>query len=125
MLNLGIDNAIAQNISARKNAGPTKTTAVPAFHFWNWVAIAIFAGSVYWSFAQAWWWFIIGFVAMRVLWRANIAGNAENLLEAAMVDKEFYDKVLSIHGWQYQVSEEHLSELDAFLKSDSGTESSH
>jgi hypothetical protein len=125
MLNLGIDNAIAQDISAQQNAGPTKTTTVPAFHFWNWVAIVIFIGSVYWSFAQAWWWFIIGFVVMRALWRANITGNAENLLDAAMVDKEFYDKVLSIHGWQYQVSEEHLAEFAPFLNSESGMPGPH
>ena len=114
LLNLGIENDLAEKISVNKALGPTRTTATAAFHFWNWIAIGIFFGSVYWSFTRDWWWFIIGFMGMRMLWKANTKGNADNLLDAAMVDPEFYNRVLALDGWMYQVPEENLAEFSRY-----------
>ena len=52
-----------------------------------------------------WWWFILGFLAMRVVWGANKKGGSENLLDAAMIDSEFYDRVKELGGWMYQMEE--------------------
>jgi hypothetical protein len=106
ILNLGIENDFATQISGRTNIGPKKTTAVAAFHFWNWVGVGVLLWSIYWSFTKNWWWFMPGFILMRALWSANKKGNADNFLDAAMVDKEFYDRVLEVNGWMYQVKEE-------------------
>lgn len=101
-LNLGIDPEAAFQISLQK-LGPTKTTATGAFHFWNFIAMAAFGVSVYMSFTSNWWWFFVGFVAMFVIWNANKKGNATNLLDAAMVDPAFYERVRRIGGWRYQI----------------------
>ena len=110
MLNLGIENDLALNVTANDRI----RSASAAFHFWSWIAIGIFIGSVYWSFTKDWWWFIIGFFLMRLVWKANTKGTAENLLEKAMVDKEFYDRVLAMEGWMYQVDEANLAELSKY-----------
>jgi hypothetical protein len=104
VLNLGIEHEAAFQISAKK-IGPTKTTATSAFHFWNFIAMAAFGASVYMSFTGHWWWFVVGFVAMFMIWNANKKGNATNLLDAAMVDPAFYERVRQIGGWRYQIEE--------------------
>lgn len=103
-LNLGIEHEAAFQISAQK-LGPTKTTASSAFHFWNFIAMAAFGVSIYMSFASHWWWFLVGFIAALVIWNANKKGNATNLLDAAMVDPAFYERVRVIGGWRYQMNE--------------------
>ena len=107
-LNLGIDNEVAFQISAQK-LGPTKTTASAAFHFWNFMAMAALGLSVYWSFTSNWWWFIVGLVALFLIWNANKKGNATNLIDAAMVDPAFYERVRKIGGWRYQIDEAHAA----------------
>jgi hypothetical protein len=42
--------------------------------------------------------FVSGFIA-----NSNKKGNAENLLDAAMIDKNFYEKVMALDGWIYEV----------------------
>jgi hypothetical protein len=103
-LNLGIDHEAAFQISAQK-LGPAKTAVSGAFHFWNFIAMAAFGVSVYMSFTINWWWFLVGLVALFVIWNANKKGNATNLLDAAMVDPAFYERVRYIGGWLYQIDE--------------------
>jgi hypothetical protein len=103
-LNLGIDNTIAGNISS-SGLKPTKTTAAAANAFWNLTGVLVFGISVYWSLTSAWWWFIPGIVAGFAIWRANWSANSENLLDAAMVDPTFYERVRSLNGWLYQIDE--------------------
>jgi hypothetical protein len=105
LLNLGIENDLSTQIAGQTNLGPKKTTAVTAFNFWNWVAISAFIFSIYWSVTKNWWWFIVGFLIMRLIWSANKKGNAKNFLDAAMIDKEFYERVLELNGWMYQVNQ--------------------
>lgn len=105
-LNLGINNDLATQISNARGAGSQKTTSSAAFHFWNWVAVGVFIYSIYLSFTSSWWWFIPGFIAMRVVWAANKKGNSENLLDSAMIDEGFYERVRSVGGWLYQMEED-------------------
>lgn len=105
-LNLGIDNSLALQISNARGLGPAKTTASVAFHFWNWVAFGVFGFSIYWSFVNAWWWFIPGILAFGVVIRANKKGNISNLLDAAMIDQDFYERVREVGGWTYQIEED-------------------
>jgi hypothetical protein len=115
VINLGIENELSATIAGVTNIGPKKTTAVAAFQFWNWIAVGIFAGSIYWSFTKSWWWFILGLIVMRAIWSANKKGNAENFLDAAMIDKEFYERILNLNGWMYQFNEEDMPRLAKFF----------
>jgi len=114
ILKLGIDDSLATAVSSNRGIGPKKTTAVVAFHLWNWVGILVFAGSIYWSFSKDWWWFIVGFFIWRIIWSANKKGNSENLLDAAMIDKEFYDRVLEMNGWLYEIDEKNDSVFENY-----------
>jgi hypothetical protein len=104
-LNLGINDTLSANILIEKGIAPTSTTASAAFTFYNWIAVGIFIYSIYLSFTSNWWWFILGFLAKRVVWGANKKGGSENLLDAAMIDSEFYDRVKELGGWMYQMEE--------------------
>ena len=103
LLNLGIDNILAARIASVRGLEPKTTTASAAFHFWSWVAMGLFIYSIYLSFTQSWWWFIPGFVVMNAIWKTNKKGNSENLLDAAMIDREFYERVRSMSGWLYEL----------------------
>jgi len=105
LLNLGINNDLAIQIASTRGVAPRKTTASAAFHFWSWVAIGVFVLSIYLSFTKAWWWFILGFIGMSLIWKANKKGNSENLLDAAMIEGEFYERVRTFGGWLYQIED--------------------
>ena len=104
-INLGIDNETATKAVAA-GAGPIKDGSAAAFHFYSWLAIGVFIVSIYFSFTSAWWWFVPGLIGMRMIWTANKSGNAENLLDAAMHDKEFYERFRAAGVWQYEMCEE-------------------
>ena len=113
ILSLGVDNNLAAGL-VNNSLGPKSTTASAAFHFWNWVGLFLFVGSVYWSFTKDWWWFIIGGIAYSAIWKSNKKGNAENFLDAAMTDKDFYDRVMAMGGWMYEISAADLKTLSLF-----------
>jgi hypothetical protein len=103
VVQLGILNEVAAAISGNRGLQPTKTTAAAAFKFWNFVALVVFVGSIYLSFTQRWWWFLLGFFVSGLIANSNKKGNTENLLDAAMVDRNFYEKVMALNGWIYEV----------------------
>ena len=100
-LRLGINNSLTIELATNRHLKPQKTTASAALLFWSWAGVLIFIYSVYLSITTDWWYFILGFIAWRILWKANKKGTTENLLDAALVDKEFYEKVLQLNGWSY------------------------
>jgi hypothetical protein len=104
-LQLGISKSAAEQISSSPNLKPTKTTAAAAFKFWVVVALLGFAYSIYLSFTSNWWWFLVGLLALTAITRANSSANQSNLLDAAMVDPEFYEKIAERGGWIYRMSE--------------------
>jgi hypothetical protein len=117
LLQLGVVNDLAAKLVDSKNpALKPKGTACAAFNFWSWVAVGVFGVSIYFSFVKNWWWFIVGFIAMQVIWKANKKGNAENYLDAAFNDPSFYDNVQSINGWIYQTEEQYLNEFEKYKK---------
>jgi hypothetical protein len=54
----------------------------------------------------------VGFIALQAIWRGNKKGGSENLLDAAMIDSEFYERVRSFDGWLYQIEE---SEAEKYI----------
>jgi hypothetical protein len=111
ILQLGINNANAVDISSNKNLKPTKTTASAAFLLWSWVGFGILGYSIYLSFTDAWWYFIPGVVIWQIIWRANKKGNAQNLIDAALIDENFYTKISNLNGWIYQCTEEKIPHI--------------
>lgn len=111
-VNLGIDNETATKAIAG-GAGPAKGSSSAAFHFYSWLAIGVFVASIYFSFTSAWWWFIPGLILMSLIWSANKSGNADNLLDAAMYDEEFYERFRSAGIWQYEMTEEDAQRYSA------------
>lgn len=110
LLNLGLNNDLAASL-ANNGVGPKKTTAMLAYHFWTWVAFIVFVYSVYLSFTDKWWYFIIGAGILHLIHKANKKGNVENYLDAAMIDKDFYDQILAMNGWMYRIKESELENL--------------
>lgn len=105
LLQLGIDDTHSAQISVTKGVTPTKTTASAAFHFWNLVAFGALGYTIYLSFTSDWWWFLIGLVVVNVIWQASKKGNSQNLLDTAMMDEAFYERVRELGGWFYQMDE--------------------
>jgi hypothetical protein len=105
-LRLGISRSAADQISSSRDLQPRKTTAGAAFKFWIVVALLAFLYSIYLSFTSHWWWFLVGLVVLTVIVRSNSTANQANLLDAAMVDERFYDKVAELAGWLYRMNEE-------------------
>lgn len=108
-LMLGIDHSVALKL---QSAGiRPKGSATAAFGFFKLLAIGALAAGLYYAFTSAWWWGIVGFVAMTMIWNGNKSGHSENLLDAAMDDPEFYERVRSLRGWLYQVDEDVAAEI--------------
>jgi hypothetical protein len=103
LLNLGIDNLLAALIAGARGQRPESNHGIGSVPFWSWVAIGVFMYSIYLSITQAWWWFIPGIVMMQAIWKANKKGNSENLLDAAMIDQELYERVRPMGGWLYEL----------------------
>jgi hypothetical protein len=104
-LNLEIDEAIAQELATNSNVGPKGTSNI-AFHLWSWVGIGGFAYTVYLSFTDQWWWFLVGLAALVIVHGANKKSLSQNYLDAAMDDAEFYERIRHLGGWQYELEEE-------------------
>lgn len=102
-MSIGISQHKALALASSVDA-PKKTTARAAMLFWSWVSVGTFIYSIYASIVYHWWIFIIGFVAMRLIHRANKGGNTTNILEAALFDEEFYERVANSGGWIYSIS---------------------
>lgn len=112
-LQLGIDDTLSSQILNEKGVAPTKTTASAAFHFYSWLAMGAFGYSIYLSFTSNWWWFIAGFLVMQIIWSANKKGGSENVLDAALSDSEFYERVRQLGGWLYEIEQ---SEAEKYIQ---------
>src|SRR5262249_20150547 len=82
---------------------PRKAREATADRSWSWVIFLGFLSTVYFSFTSYLWWFlfIVGCVALGTLAPALKQSNSENVLDAAIIDKEFYDQIKSLNGWRY------------------------
>ncbi|GGE46777.1 hypothetical protein [Actibacterium pelagium] len=104
-LNLGINNDVAMKLHA-SGLGPKKGTSDIAAAFFGWVAVGAFLVSIYFSFTDKWWWFIPGFIGMRVVWSAVKSATPSNYLDAAMYDADFYERCRQAGLWFYQMDED-------------------
>lgn len=102
-VSLNIQDVVADTIGVSPQLQPVKTTAGAAFTFWNRVTLALIIVSVVLSFTYAWWCFLVGIGAGLAIVTANGRANQRNLLDAAMVDSEFYEKIRSVRGWEYRM----------------------
>ena len=103
ILILGIYSKLAEQIS--QNYIPRKTMEATADRPWSWVIFLGLLSILYFSFTSYLWWFIfiVGCVALGTLLPAQ--SNSENVLDAAIIDKEFYDQINSLNGWRYVMEE--------------------
>ncbi|WP_133489764.1 hypothetical protein [Aliiroseovarius marinus] len=104
-LQLGMNNEMAMKLVAAGH-GPKKGGVNAATNFFTWLALGVFVVSIYYSFTDRWWWFILGFFVMRLIWNAVKSSTPDNLLDAAMYDSEFYEKLRTAGIWLYQMDEE-------------------
>tara|TARA_Y100000389_G_scaffold7060_1_gene6789 strand:- start:98 stop:514 length:417 start_codon:yes stop_codon:yes gene_type:complete len=107
-LELGLENHIATQLilDASKYGISLEKSVIGAGHFWSWVAVGLFIYSLYLSYASAWWWFILGFIMMSSIHKANRKSNSENILEQALRDKTMYEQIREADLWMYLTSED-------------------
>jgi len=115
LIQLGIQNDVASLVSSNKSLSPTKTTASAAYKFWNFIAAAVFLAGIYKGVTDSLWFILMGIIASAVISSSNKKGNAENLLDAAMIDKDFYEKILALKGWMYQFEEEDINQVQEVI----------
>ena len=96
-----MDNEVALRLAAM--GIKPRGTASAAFSFYRLLALGALALGLYWAVTSAWWWGVVGLIAMTVIWNANRSGHAQNLLDAAMEDVQFYERVRELGGWRYQM----------------------
>ena len=103
ILILGIYSKLAEQIS--QNYIPRQTMEATADRPWSWVIFLGLLSILYFSFTSYLWWFIfiVGCVALGTLLPPQ--SNSENVLDAAIIDKEFYDQIKSLNGWRYVMEE--------------------
>ncbi len=110
-LNLGIKDEVAAQFQNNKGFNSQHRVSNAAFHLWSWVAIGVFLYSIYLSFTDKGWWFVLGFIVMSVIWKANKKANSENILADAMENEALYERIRSVCGWLYQIDAEVAAEF--------------
>jgi len=111
LLNLGINDDVSEQILNASGIGPQTTTACAAFRFFKYVSLGILGYSTYLGFTRNWGWILAGLFVTSIIWQANKKGGSENLLDAAMIDSEFYERVQKLNGWIYEVEESEIDKL--------------
>ncbi|TPL07590.1 hypothetical protein FJ938_11155 [Mesorhizobium sp. B2-4-14] len=102
-VNLGIDHDVAVKL-ASLGIHP-QGTAAAAFGLYKGLALIVGGVGLYMAFTSAWWWGVLGVIGTMVIWSGNKAGHSENLLDSAMSDEGFYERVRELNGWRYQIDE--------------------
>ena len=105
-LNLGMDDELATKLADDTRFAPKSIKTTMAMYLWSLVAVGQFVYSIYESFTGVWWIFIPSFLLMFAIHRANKKGTSQNLLDEALTDKDFYERVRKGKFWQYEISEE-------------------
>ena len=103
--NLGIANSAAEGISRIKGALPKGSGTGYAFSFYNLIGVGLFVGSIYLSFTWNWWAFIPGFFIASFIFNMNRKSNAENVLDEALHNQEFYEELRYLPTVKYQLDE--------------------
>ena len=110
-LNFGIDRLTGQHMTNNPNIlqladDPALLKATwKAHNFWTYVMVGGFIFSIYLSFANAWWWFLIGLVSLPFLNSMIVKSNEENLLNVMIEDKGLYEAMCKGKRLNYLVDE--------------------
>ncbi len=97
-----IDNILAIDILTKNHLRPGNTYLY-TFLILSIFAIGVLGFSIYLSFSNSWWWFIPGILISFIIWNANRKSVSDNLVDEALRDESFYDKIKNIKGWMYQI----------------------
>ena len=97
-----IDNILAIDILTKKHLRPGNSYLY-TFLLLSIFAIGVLGFSIYLSFSNSWWWFIPGILISFIIWNANRKSVSDNLVDEALRDESFYDKIKKIKGWMYQI----------------------
>ena len=97
-----IDNILAIDILTKNHLRPGNTYLY-TFLILSIFAIGVLGFSIYLSFSNSWWWFIPGILISFIIWNANRKSVSDNLVDEALRDESFYDKIKHIKGWMYQI----------------------
>jgi len=103
-ISLTIDNVLAIDILTKRALRPGNTYLY-TFVVFSFCAIGALIYSIYLSFTNSWWWFIPGFFISFSIWEGNRKSVAKNLIEEALRDESFYDRIKKIQGWAYRMEE--------------------
>tara|TARA_B110000238_G_C15898084_1_gene340733 strand:+ start:252 stop:662 length:411 start_codon:yes stop_codon:yes gene_type:complete len=103
-ISLTIDNVLAIDILTKRALRPGNTYLY-TFVVFSFCAIGALIYSIYLSFTNSWWWFIPGFFISFSIWEGNRKSVAKNLIEEALRDENFYDRIKKIQGWAYRMEE--------------------
>ena len=102
---LGIPNDVADEISRMEGVLPKGSGTGYAFSFFNLVGFGCIGYSLYLSFTWAWWAFIPGSFVAGFIFNVNKTSNAENVLNDALHNEEFYEKLRHLQTLTYLLDE--------------------
>jgi len=105
-LTLGIGNAIAEAIARTPVLQPQHFTFKPSSNLRNWIAVGVFAFSIYLAIVEAWWIALFGFAFMLMLGKSTRKLNIEKILAAAEIDAAFYERHRELGNWLYRIDED-------------------
>ena len=116
-LKIGIDRTTGQHLTNNQSvlrlADDAKLlkSAWRAHNFWTYVMVGYFILTIYLSFTNAWWWFLIGLVSLPFLNSMIVKSNEENLLDILIKDEGLYSAMFKAKRLNYLVDEEIIFNL--------------
>lgn len=100
---LGISDNDATHICENPHLAPKETSARAAMIFFKYLNICILIFSLYLSFKYHWWYILTGIVFIGVTSGGEKRGNSSNILQAAIIDEPFYERVADLGCWVYKM----------------------
>ena len=103
VLNLGIDPLLATKIMIESGKYLGKLKTIILFNLMSWIIWIGFGFTIYMAFTREWWWILIGLVGSSITWNLIKRNNAFVIIDLGMKNVEFYNAVLDIEGWMYEI----------------------
>ncbi|EDQ33144.1 hypothetical protein HPDFL43_16751 [Hoeflea phototrophica DFL-43] len=103
-LELAVSRSAASQVTLN-GVVPNKSVSA-AFHFYTILGYLLLAVGLYFAFTRAWWWGPLGFFVALIVWQANRKGTSESVLDTAIEDEAFYDRLRDAGALMYQVDDD-------------------